>query len=145
MYCDKYEQESKDCTSEMALSLTPELPGLTRKLAEDPHYCREDTLLLPFSSVGVVIQDQHNVYVFIRSLSSRGRGQGLLLHLQIQHERCNLTKTCIRGGTYTVMDDTQSMMAATARHMNLRAQAHLTDIDALVHRVLKLSASNEVI
>eukprot|EP00041_Stephanoeca_diplocostata_P017150 m.341360 g.341360 ORF g.341360 m.341360 type:complete len:111 (+) comp20608_c0_seq3:210-542(+) len=43
------------------------------------------------------------------------------------------------------MDDTQSMMAATARHMNLRAQAHLTDIDGLVHRVLKLSTSNETI
>mmetsp|Transcript_4516 Transcript_4516/g.11538 ORF Transcript_4516/g.11538 Transcript_4516/m.11538 type:complete len:120 (+) Transcript_4516:23-382(+) len=37
------------------------------------------------------------------------------------------------------------MFVATTRHVNLRAQAHLTDIDALVTRVLKISGSQDAL
>mmetsp|Transcript_19190 Transcript_19190/g.26981 ORF Transcript_19190/g.26981 Transcript_19190/m.26981 type:complete len:119 (+) Transcript_19190:178-534(+) len=35
------------------------------------------------------------------------------------------------------------MFLATTRHLNLRAQAHLTDVDALVTRLIKISGSEE--
>eukprot|EP00035_Acanthoeca_spectabilis_P038804 m.56356 g.56356 ORF g.56356 m.56356 type:complete len:119 (-) comp9300_c0_seq1:18095-18451(-) len=35
------------------------------------------------------------------------------------------------------------MFVATTRHVNLRAQAHLTDVDALVSRLIKISGAED--